>query len=300
MESSPEAREAGPEHVEDRVAVVVITRNRSAVLEASLGRLIGLAERPRVLVVDNASCDDTVGMVRRSYPSVVLLALERNLGAAARNVGVRHADTRYVAFSDDDSWWGEGALGRAADLLDAHPRLALVAARILVGHEEHLDRTCALMAKSPLLRAPGLPGVPVLGFLACGAIVRRSAFEAVGGFQERRGVGGEEQFLAVDLAQAGHQLAYVSEVTAHHHPARRGGCSPARRAALLRNDLLFAWLRRSPPSALSHTAWLVARALGDAQARTVLAGSLMRAPWLLSARRPVSPALERELRRLAR
>ncbi|MDO0931403.1 hypothetical protein QQY66_06815 [Streptomyces sp. DG2A-72] len=36
---------------------------------------------------------------------------------------MRHADTPYVAFSDDDSWWTPGALRQAADLLDVHPRL---------------------------------------------------------------------------------------------------------------------------------------------------------------------------------
>jgi GT2 family glycosyltransferase len=281
-----------------RVTVVLITRDRADELSRTLSRLIALEERPRLIVVDNASRDGTVAMVRRSFPAATLLRLDRNLGAAARNLGCVRARTPYVAFSDDDSWWAPGALRRAADLLGSHPRLALVAARILVGPGETLDSTCAAMAESPLERGPEMPGPRVLGFLACGAVVRRSAFEAAGGFNWRFGVGGEEQLLAVDLAAAGHDVAYVPEVTAHHHPSRRRERSCARHSQTLRNDLWFAWLRRSLPTAFMQTAALGASALHAAPARRALARALLGAPWVLTERRPVSRRLERDLRLL--
>jgi GT2 family glycosyltransferase len=295
----PGASDSGQgERTDSRVTVVVITRDRADQLARSLSRLLALEEHPRVIVVDNASRDDTVAMVRRSFPEVSLVALGRNLGAAARNIGCRRASTPYAAFSDDDSWWGAGALRRAADLLDSSPSLALLAARILVGSAETLDPTCALMAESPLDGAPGLPGPRVLGFLACGAVVRRCAFEAAGGFHSRFGLGGEEQLLAVDLAGAGHHVAYVPEVTAHHHPPRRREHSCARHSQTLRNDLWFAWLRRSLPSAVAQTASLGASALRAAPARHALARALLGAPWVLAERRPVSGSLERDLRLL--
>src|SRR5205807_7353355 len=100
----------------------------------------------------------------------------------ARNVGAHAVTAPYVAFADDDSWWAPGALTHAAGLFDRHPELALIAARILVGPRQSLDPTCVTMAQSPVLAAPGQPGPSILGFLACGAVVRRSAFLAVGGF----------------------------------------------------------------------------------------------------------------------
>ncbi|MCW3069258.1 MAG: glycosyl transferase family 2 [Solirubrobacterales bacterium] len=285
---------------ETPITAVVITRDRCRVLVRSLERLTALPGRPRVIVVDNGSSDDTVRIVRERFPTVDLIALERNRGASARNVGVSAAQTPYVAFSDDDSWWAEGALQRAAELLDANPRLALIAAMILVGASERLDPTCALMADSPLRHPPGLPGHPVLGFLACGAVVRRSAFEAVGGFQLRQGVGGEEQLLAVDLAEAGHDLAYVPEVCAHHHPPQPGGDGGSRRSETMRNDLWFAWLRRSLGSSIAQTGSLAASALFDAHARAALTGAIRGAPPVLAARRPVKRELELQLRLLDR
>ncbi|MEW2578582.1 glycosyltransferase family 2 protein [Streptomyces syringium] len=115
-----------------RTTVIVITHNRRDELLHTLDRLAALPERPPVTVVDNASTDHTAHAVRTHHPGVTLLTPGRNLGAAGRNLAARLATTPYLAFCDDDSWWEPGSLTGAADLLQAHPRLAAVTARILV------------------------------------------------------------------------------------------------------------------------------------------------------------------------
>jgi GT2 family glycosyltransferase len=280
------------------VDVVVATRDRREALARTLAHLLALPERPRVVVVDNGSRDGTPEMVAREHPEVLLIRLGGNLGCGARTVGARAAEALYVAFSDDDSWWRPGALARAASLLDAHPRLALVAAHVLVGPEEREDPACALMAASPLEPEPDLPGPRVLGFLACGAVVRRAALLEVGGFTARLGVGGEEELLATDLAAAGWGLAYRPDVVAHHHPPPAAP-RPARVRTQQRNALWCAWMRRPAGEALALTAAQAGRALRDADARRALMAAVRGAPWALRRRRPVPPALERDLRAVA-
>lgn len=191
--------------------VVIVTRDRRANLLHTLGLLEELPERPPVVVVDNGSTDGTPAAVRSRHPSVLLIEPGVNLGAGARTIGARRAQGRYVAFCDDDSWWAPGALTRAGELLDANPGVGLLAARIIVEPRGEVDPTCLAMADSPLRAEPGLPGPPVLGFVACGAVVRRSAFLAAGGFEPRFGVGGEETLLSIDS-----------------RPAAGGSCTPTR------------------------------------------------------------------------
>jgi GT2 family glycosyltransferase len=93
-----------------RIAVVMITHNRRDEVLASLDHLTRLPERPRIVVVDNASTDGTADAVARRYPQVEVLPARGNLGAAARNLGVRHVNAPYVALCDDDTWWEPGAL----------------------------------------------------------------------------------------------------------------------------------------------------------------------------------------------
>jgi GT2 family glycosyltransferase len=282
-----------------RVSVVVVTRNRLPELHTTLDHLCALPEAPEVVVVDNASSDGTAEAVRRRHPDVEVIPLDENLGGAGRNVGVERVDTPYVAFSDDDSWWAAGSLSRAADLLDEHPRLGLLAARILVGSEEKEDPICVEMQRSSLPAEPDLPGRPVLGFLACGAVVRRSAYMDVGGFDPRLLTGGEEELLAVDLASAGWGLTYVRDVTTHHHPSTFRDPRTRRRISI-RNALWFAWLRRPAPIVVRQTSRVLGAALRDVEARTVLIGSLRGLTWVLQERRVVPHHVESRLRILDR
>ncbi|GGL81783.1 glycosyl transferase [Streptomyces fumigatiscleroticus] len=295
LSTTPVRPHAHPAHPAP-VGVVIATRNRSARLATTLRRLLALPERPPVLVADNASTDDTRAMLARDFPQVRVLALPFNRGALARTHGIRALDTPYVAFADDDSWWAPGALGTAARLFDEHPRLGLISARTLVGPAEDPDPLNEVLAGSPLGPATDLPGVQVLGFLACASVVRRSAYLDAGGFHQLVFFGGEETLLAYDLAARGWGVTHCPGVVAHHHPdpTPRTG----RPVRLLRNALLTAWLRRPLPYALARTRELAAEARHDPDARHALREALRRLPAALRARRTLPPHVERAARLL--
>jgi GT2 family glycosyltransferase len=285
--SSPTTTDRSPSTRTD-VAVVVVSRNRRDDLLASLPR----HEAP-VVLVDNASTDGTVAAVRAAHPEVTVLTLDRNVGARARTVGVEEAGTPFVAFADDDSWWAPGDLDRAVAIMRAHPRLGLLNARILVGPEERLDPVCAEMAASPLGTEPDLPGPSLLGFVACAAVVRTEAFAAVGGFDPVVRFPGEEERVALDLAAAGWGMAYVDEVTVHHHPSPRREDPGRRQAALWRSRVLTA-LMRLPAGDL---AGVLAEAVQTDHGRAGLWRALPDVPAALRRRRPI-PASVRTGRQL--
>jgi glycosyltransferase involved in cell wall biosynthesis len=280
-----------------QVAIVIVTRNRCDSLLTTLDHLSSLNEGHRIVVVDNGSTDGTQQAVQRRHPETTFIPITRNLGSAARTVGLLEIDEPYVAFCDDDSWWALGSLQVAARLLDAHLDLSLVAGRVLVGPGQREDPTCRLMSESPLPRARGQPGPAVLGFLACAAVVRRSAYLQVGGFHPSFGVGGEEELLALDLAAAGWELAYVAQVVAHHYPPSRPD-SARRRRRQARNSLWCAWLRRPLAGALGHTTRMARLALSDGAVAAGIADAAAGLRWVLRERQPVGWELERRLRLL--
>jgi N-acetylglucosaminyl-diphospho-decaprenol L-rhamnosyltransferase len=280
-----------------RVTVVIITHNRCAELDRTLGLLDGLPEHPPIIVVDNASEDGTADMVRTRHPAVHLLTPGANLGAVGRNLGVEQARTPYIAFCDDDTWYDPGALRRAADLLDAHPRMAVITAAILVEPGGRLDDICVEMAHSPLDRPAELPGHPLLSFLAGVSIVRRSAFLAAGGFSSRLWLGGEEELLASDIARAGWHMAYVPEIVAHHQASRLRDAHLRRRHGI-RNTLWFTWLRRPLSSALIRTARLLRTLPRDRVTAAGIVDAIRGLPWVARERHPVPPAIEHGYRLL--
>ena len=274
----------------DDVTVVVATRDRWPDLQRSLSR-----HQSPVILVDNGSKDGTPSLVRRHFPHVRVLELGRNRGAVARNVGVRKAETTYVAFADDDSWWAPGALAKAVSAFNSHPRLGLLAATVLVGEEARPDPISALMAGSPLGRSSDLPGPSVLGFLACSAVVRREAYLSAGGFDNLIFFMGEEERLSLDLAALGWGLSYVESVVAHHHPSPARSV-PAREVRAVRNRVLTALLRRPWP-VVAET--LVHSVRAGQTGRAGVVAALPRLPQALVRRRPLPPHVEAARRLLS-
>lgn len=288
----------GPRHGQPApsVTVVIATRNRVDELCRTVRRLTELPERPAIVVVDNASDDGTPAVIRREFPQVTVLPLARNMGASARNTGVELATTRYVAISDDDSWWEPGSLTRAMAALDEHPRVGLIAARTLVESTREPDPLNAVMRDSPLPSAD-VPGPRVLGFLAGAAVVRREAFLAVGGFSEMLFIGGEEDLLAMDLATAGWAAIYLEDVTACHWPSAIRD-DAERRCLLARNEVVTDWLRRPAGVAWPATVRLIRQIGRDPVAGRALLGLVRLLPRVLWQRQVVSPGLEQQMRLL--
>jgi GT2 family glycosyltransferase len=276
------------------VSIVVLTHNRRTEVLRTLTRLRGAYPDIPICVVDNASQDKTVEAIQEYFPETRIIALERNLGAAARNHGALAAPTKYIAFCDDDAWWAPDSLARAAAILNRYPALAALTARVLVGPEQRLDATSAVMADSPIPNVLGFPGSEVAGIMAGAVVMRRDAFLAVGGYEPRFFIGGEERLLALDLMAAGWHLGYCPDLVVHHYPSRQRDAS-GRRRLLLRNALWCAWLRRSLAGAWGETRQLLKEARVDPELRGAFTAALQCLPWILKNRRPVPLAVERRL-----
>ncbi|NUO99063.1 MAG: glycosyltransferase [Nonomuraea sp.] len=272
----------------------MITWNRREEALTSLGRLLRLPERPRVVLVDNASTDGTAEAVAHAFPEVDVVALPENLGAVGRNVGVARLSTPYVAFADDDTWWEPGSLSRAADVLDAHPRLAVITARILAEPGAREDPIVAELRDSPVRGPSWLPGPALGSFLAGASVLRRTAFLECGGFDRRLWLGGEEELLAVDLATAGWELCYLEDLTVHHQASPNRDAHNRRRVGL-RNTLWFTWLRRPARAALRRTAHLARTVPHDRVSLLAAVDALRGLPWVLADRRPVPARIEARL-----
>ncbi|HEY8099549.1 MAG TPA: glycosyltransferase [Burkholderiaceae bacterium] len=269
------------------LSVVVLTHNRSAELQRTLEKMLALPERPAIVVVDNASFDFTSTLVKTHFPQVKLISLRENIGAAARNIGVQRVQTPYVAFCDDDTWWEEGSLVKAIELMESYPNIAVLCARVLVGPENKEDPTSIEMAHSPL-PTENLPGPALLGFLAGASVVRRQAFIEAGGYEPKFFIGGEEDLLTLDLAANGWHIVYVPQLVVHHYPSLQRNVD-GRKKILIRNALWVAWMRLPFLLALQQTFRILRSAY---QSHVFSAGffSAMRAlPWVIKRRQTLPP-----------
>lgn len=118
---APEARDQGKNvHPQERLSLIIATRNRAKQLRATLGRLDLKDIRTsntEVILVDNASDDDTAAVLeefRRTAGVPVVTVTENRLGSGnARNAGLKVASGAYHIFTDDDCYLENGYLSKA-------------------------------------------------------------------------------------------------------------------------------------------------------------------------------------------
>jgi len=131
---------AGPAHAggDVTVAAVVVTWNRLDLLREALPAVLGQTRPPdRVIVVDNASTDDTPAAVRAEFPGVDLVSLPQNTGGAggfAYGLALAQAAGAGLAWlMDDDTVPEPGALGALLQARAAYsgPAPALVASKVV-------------------------------------------------------------------------------------------------------------------------------------------------------------------------
>lgn len=86
----------------------------------------------KIFVVDNASDDGTVEMVRSSFPSAKLIANKDNRGfAAANNQAIKESKGRYIVLLNPDTVILDSALDKLVSFMDGHPEAAVVGPQIL-------------------------------------------------------------------------------------------------------------------------------------------------------------------------
>jgi GT2 family glycosyltransferase len=258
--------------------------------------MLSLPEQPSIVVVDNASIDFTSTLVRETFPTVKLISLRENIGAAARNIGVRQVDTPYVAFCDDDTWWEGGSLASAVALLEAHPDVAVLCARVLIGPEEKEDPASVAMARSPL-PTEHLPGPTLMGFLAGASVARREAFIDAGGYEPKFFIGGEEALLTLDLVAKGWKVVYAPQLIVHHYPSSRRD-NRSRNKFLIRNALWVAWMRLPWPLALKQTYRILQSAYRNKTLNAGFFSAIRALPWVMRKRHVIPPEVALLYRKL--
>lgn len=276
-----------------KTTVVIATRNRVERLLQTLAKIEPLEEISRVIVADNGSTDGTATMVRRHFPSVDILAFHSNVGAFARTVAARSVTSPYIAFCDDDTWWLPGSIDTGTKVLDRHGRIGLLNACVKVGPGERIDDACNAMAA---VHAPdGLPGAPILFFLAGASLMRRHAFVSCGGYEKRFFIGGEETLLSLDFHRRGWLMRYLPSMTVRHDPSPIERNDSSRRRLVFRNRLWVAWMRYERGSAWRTTVEAAVRARTDCNVRAAFLRALAGLPWAILNRRPIDAALQRRV-----
>jgi GT2 family glycosyltransferase len=196
-----------------------------------------------VFIVDNASADGSVEMVRCDFPGAWIHAADSNLGfAAATNLAVAEGTADYVLMLNPDTRVLAGALERVAWVMDTHPEVGICGCRLerpdgtfdyaakrsfptpisALGHFLRIGRRPTATGRLAAYRAPNVEVGPVDAVNGAFMLVRRQALAEVGGFDEGYWLYMEDLDLCYRSARAGWVTWYEPTATVIH---LKGGSS---------------------------------------------------------------------------
>ena len=233
-------------HMTDNPEISVITVNWNtrdllrACLKSVYATLGDIALE--IIVVDNASQDDSADVVAREFPEVQVIRNDANLGfAAANNIGIRRAQSDFVMLLNPDTELRPGAGSLMLDFMKAHPEVGLAGPRLISADGElqksgrrfptYLQEALATTRLFRLVRS-WYDARMIWGRLdfdrsvevdevsgAC-MLIRRSALDQVGLLDERFFMYYEDVDLCYRLKKAGWKVYFVGEAEVVHRWAQ--------------------------------------------------------------------------------
>ena len=225
-----------------KLSVIIVNYNVRHFLEQCLNSVFkALAQiNGEVIVVDNASVDDSVDMIIQQFPGVKLIASTQNLGfAKANNLGVQNALGEYILILNPDTILPEDCLERCLEFMSSHSKVGALGVRMLDGAGHFLPESkrgfpgvwnsfCKmsgiykLFPKSHLfngyyrgeLSETDVHQVEVLS--GAFMLIPKNVYEEVGGFDERYFMYGEDIDLSMKIRSRGYANYYYPDSTILH------------------------------------------------------------------------------------
>lgn len=237
------------------VSIIIINWNTRDLLAACLRSIDRTANEinPEIIVVDNASRDDSCEMVRRDFPQVRLIENSENVGfARANNQAARIALGQTIFLFNSDAELQAGSLQRMLDLIKKEPKAGIVGAHLLNpdgSFQASYTPFPTLWREFLILSGLGrtfkgrwypshgpdvAKGAQAVDYVEGAALlIRREVYLQLHGLDEGYFMYAEEVDLCYTFHKAGWQVWYQPEAHILHH----GGASSRNRRTQREGDL---------------------------------------------------------------
>ncbi|MGQ9907297.1 MAG: glycosyltransferase family 2 protein [Candidatus Flexifilum sp.] len=187
-----------------------------------------------VILVDNASHDDSLTIVRERYPWVTVIAQGRNLGfTGACNAGIRAARGEFIALLNNDTEVDPGWAEAVIDAFRRHPEIGSVASKMLLfDRRDHIHTAGDFFTldgragnRGVWQRDDGRYDTETYVFSACGgsAAYRRTMLDQIGLLDDDFFFSGEDVDLGWRAQLAGWRCLYTPKAIVYHHVSATGG-----------------------------------------------------------------------------
>ncbi len=213
------------------ISVLIVNYNTADLVKLCIESVLRQRDANyEIIVMDNASVDESVAVLRAFGDQITLIANQDNLGfGKSNNQGFHISQGRYLFLLNPDAeCLTEYDLCNAVKYMDEHPQYGLVGTRIVdsIGQVDETAWDHYPRQKQASIDFSTLPGkwATVLG---ASMVVRRDVYEKIGGFDEDYFLYAEETDLCLRIRQQNYQIGYYTGVTVRHIGGASASKNPA-------------------------------------------------------------------------
>jgi len=205
--------------------IIIVTYNGMPWLDNCLKSCVN----HQVIVVDNASTDETVSFIETNYPNVILLRQSKNLGfGQANNIGMRYAldqGAEHVFLVNQDAYLVDDVLVELLSFQKKHPEYGILSPIHITGSQKKLDKNFSnFMLKektgqfySDFVLSNKLAAVYEVPFVNAAAwLLSRKCLETVGGFDPLFFHYGEDDNYCQRVAYHGFKIGVLPKTYVIH------------------------------------------------------------------------------------
>lgn len=203
-----------------------------------------------VIVIDNASADESVKVLKAFGDKITLIANKDNLGfGKANNLGFQASSGNYLFLLNPDAMFlTDNDLANAVRYMQEHADEGLMGTRIVDSYNQHVVTICDHYPRQKQTTAnfSHLPGkwATVLG---ASMVVRRDVFEKIGGFDEDFFLYAEETDLCLRIRQHGYKINYSEQITVQHVGSASVRTSPKEQVIRRKKRAKYLFYRKHYP-----------------------------------------------------
>ena len=245
-----------------KYSILIVNWNGMAVLPRCLEALATQICRDfEIILFDNGSKDHSLEFVAEKYPDIKVLTSRRNIGfAAANNLAAKQARGEWLALLNNDAFPDKFWL----DVLDEATRIytdtAMFASSLLMAdHPDRIDGAGDALHGSGTVwnrqhRHPAAQADKtvheVFAPQGAAALIRRSAFETAGGFDEDFFAYHEDIDLAFRLRLVGHHCLYIPDARVFHEGSHTTGKGSNFAVVFGHRNWVWCWVQNMPTALL--------------------------------------------------
>lgn len=182
-----------------------------------------------VFLIDNASTDNSVSLVKRKFGKDKKLKIIRNsvnMYSQGLNLGIENSDGEYIVFFNNDIEFKYGYLQKIVNLFGKDPKVALIQGKLLYFYDHEIIDSAGEtmdMYGNPMTIGAGERDLgqydrqtQILSASGSASVIRRSVVNIVGDFDPDYGIGYEDMDLALRLRLKGFKVLYLPDAVIYH------------------------------------------------------------------------------------